>query len=181
MNLNFVFYRLLLNTLLRLHVLIDVKSTLVELIKQVISRYPNQWCTVSLTHISMVSCQKGPTRHAYAWQIGPFWQDTIDICGTEAGSVSKSYNRDSNYKIVIRCLTSTTEDIFTRVNGSSCEIVTLYAYLLQFDVHSPKGLQMIRALCQLIYHFERTTIDTLTCYYLLPTFCCKRSPLNKLR
>ena len=31
------------------------------------------------THnISMVSCQKGPTRHAYAWQI-PFWQDTLDI------------------------------------------------------------------------------------------------------
>ena len=27
---------------------------------------------------SMVSCQKGPTRHAYAWQIGPFWQDTLD-------------------------------------------------------------------------------------------------------
>ena len=26
-----------------------------------------------------VSCQKGPTRHAYAWQIGPFWQDTLDI------------------------------------------------------------------------------------------------------
>ena len=27
----------------------------------------------------MVSCQKGPTRHAYAWQIEPFWQDTLDI------------------------------------------------------------------------------------------------------
>ena len=27
----------------------------------------------------MVSCQKGPTRHAYAWQIGPFWQDTLDV------------------------------------------------------------------------------------------------------
>ena len=27
----------------------------------------------------MVSCQKGPTRHAYAWQIGPFLQDTIDM------------------------------------------------------------------------------------------------------
>ena len=26
----------------------------------------------------MVSCQKGPTRHAYAWQIGPFWQETLD-------------------------------------------------------------------------------------------------------
>ena len=30
-------------------------------------------------HISMASCQKGLTRHAYAWQIGPFWQDTLDI------------------------------------------------------------------------------------------------------
>ena len=30
-------------------------------------------------HMSMVSCQKGPTRHAYAWQIGPFWQDTLEI------------------------------------------------------------------------------------------------------
>ena len=30
-------------------------------------------------HISRVSCQKGPTCHAYAWQIGPFWQDTLDI------------------------------------------------------------------------------------------------------
>ena len=27
----------------------------------------------------MVSCQKGPTHHAYAWQIGPFWQDTLDL------------------------------------------------------------------------------------------------------
>ena len=23
--------------------------------------------------------KKGPTRHAYAWKIGPFWQDTLDI------------------------------------------------------------------------------------------------------
>ena len=29
-------------------------------------------------HMTMVSCQKGPTRHAYAWPIGPFWQDTLD-------------------------------------------------------------------------------------------------------
>ena len=33
--------------------------------------------------ITMVSCQKGPTRHAYAWQIGPFWQDTLDLTGSE--------------------------------------------------------------------------------------------------
>ena len=30
--------------------------------------------------IPMVSCQKGLIRHAYAWQIGPFWQDTLDTC-----------------------------------------------------------------------------------------------------
>ena len=30
-------------------------------------------------HISMVSCRNGPTRHAYAWLIGPFWQDTLDM------------------------------------------------------------------------------------------------------
>ena len=35
----------------------------------------------------MVSCQKGPTRHAYAWQIGPFWQDTIDISMEEENNI----------------------------------------------------------------------------------------------
>ena len=30
-------------------------------------------------YITMVSCQKGPTRHAYAWQIGPFWQDALEL------------------------------------------------------------------------------------------------------
>ena len=29
--------------------------------------------------LSMVSCPKAPTRHAYAWPIGPFGQDTLDI------------------------------------------------------------------------------------------------------
>ena len=36
-------------------------------------------CNPHTIQISMVSCQKGPTRHAYAWQIGPFWQDTLDM------------------------------------------------------------------------------------------------------
>ena len=31
----------------------------------------------------MVSCQKCPTRHAYAWQIGTFWQDTLNILSSE--------------------------------------------------------------------------------------------------
>ena len=28
--------------------------------------------TLYFTLMLMVSCQKGPTRHAYSWQIGPF-------------------------------------------------------------------------------------------------------------
>ena len=35
--------------------------------------------TISSFPISMISCQKGLTRHACAWQIGPFWQDTLDM------------------------------------------------------------------------------------------------------
>ena len=33
-----------------------------------------------IIHISMVSCQKGPIRHAYAWQIEPFWQGPYPPC-----------------------------------------------------------------------------------------------------
>ena len=29
--------------------------------------------------IWMVSCRKGPTGHPYAWQIEPFWQDSLNI------------------------------------------------------------------------------------------------------
>ena len=34
----------------------------------------------------MVSYQKGPTRHAYAWQIGPFWQDSLEIWNELVGA-----------------------------------------------------------------------------------------------
>ena len=30
-------------------------------------------------HITRVSCQRVPTRHAYAWQRGPFWPDTLEL------------------------------------------------------------------------------------------------------
>ena len=48
--------------------------------------HPQGWAVSSFVslkcdlHISIVSCLKGPTRHAYSWQIGPFWQDTLDLC-----------------------------------------------------------------------------------------------------
>ena len=36
------------------------------------------WCDQGF-HISRASCQKGPICHAYAWQVGPFLQDTLDM------------------------------------------------------------------------------------------------------
>ena len=36
-------------------------------------------CQKGPTHHAYASCQKGPTHHAYTWQIGPFWQDALDI------------------------------------------------------------------------------------------------------
>ena len=36
--------------------------------------------TCALCKISVVSCQIGPICHALTWRVGPFLQDTIDIC-----------------------------------------------------------------------------------------------------
>ena len=46
----------------------------------------------------MVSCQKGLTRHAYAWQIGPFWQDTLEVsCNSISLITIEVGERSSNY------------------------------------------------------------------------------------
>ena len=45
--------------------------------------YSSSTLQVLVLYISMVSCQKGPTSHAYAWQIGPFRQDTFDMQGSD--------------------------------------------------------------------------------------------------
>ena len=48
-------------------------------ISEVLCHSPQDNFTRKAQDISMVSCRKGPTRPAYAWQIGPFWQDTLDL------------------------------------------------------------------------------------------------------
>ena len=47
---------------------------------------------------SRVSCQKGHICYAYAWRVGPFWQDTIDIAKTVG---STSIRHPSNDRHVI--------------------------------------------------------------------------------
>ena len=53
-------------------------------VMRTIGGYVNCCADNWVTFISRVSCQKNPTRHAYAWQIGPFWQDTLDLCSSPA-------------------------------------------------------------------------------------------------
>ena len=65
--------------------LFGTKSSLEIMVTQISCEYIDlnelNPSTIITRHIviSMVSCQKGPTRHAYAWLIGPFWQDTLDM------------------------------------------------------------------------------------------------------
>ena len=51
----------------------------------------------------MVSCQKGPTRHAYAWQIGPFWQDTLDITNGWNFRFDDEEEEDKFYLWCVQC------------------------------------------------------------------------------
>ena len=47
----------------------------------------------------MLFRQKGPTRHAYAWQIGPFRQDTIDISNITAPRFPDDSDRQESGKL----------------------------------------------------------------------------------
>ena len=53
------------------HVLVQVSLAVMVL--------PWYYLSATWRYDSKVSCQKGPTRHAYEWQIGPFWQDTLEL------------------------------------------------------------------------------------------------------
>ena len=48
-------------------------------VKKMSKMLMGNFCFAFSLVMSMVSCQNGPTRHAYAWKIGPFWQDTLDV------------------------------------------------------------------------------------------------------
>ena len=52
---------------------------------------------------SMVSCQKGPSRHAYAWQIGTFWQDTLKIVKDNLYHTHGSRKLLSAYWVMLTC------------------------------------------------------------------------------
>ena len=56
-----------------LHIIRHCNCNKSALINGLVSSQPLLFVT------SRVSYQKGPTCHAYTWQRGPFWQDSIDI------------------------------------------------------------------------------------------------------
>ena len=60
-----------------------------------------------INYKSRVSCQKGPTRHAYAWQIRPFWQDNLEILSQSSKKKSISWELFHGYFIKSVCVTLT--------------------------------------------------------------------------
>ena len=51
-----------------------------QFVDGILPKGPYPLCLRMADRTLLVSCQKGPTRYAYAWQIGPFWQDTLVVC-----------------------------------------------------------------------------------------------------
>ena len=81
----------------------------------------------------MVSCQKGPTRHAYAWQIGPFWQETLDIY---ARSISL-YTMGHSCNTEVHCKITLSFDLSSVVGTFSIDWFTLGAsvYFLEVTIY----------------------------------------------
>ena len=48
----------------------------------------------------MVPCQTGPTRHACAWQIGPFWQDTLELWGVITHTCPNVNDSCTDFKVM---------------------------------------------------------------------------------
>ena len=74
-------------------------------------------------HMSRVSCQKGPTRHAYAWQIGPFWQGTLDVPWT--WTMSASTKRQPSFVLLWKVclhLARLTQIKHTQLKTLKCQI-----------------------------------------------------------
>ena len=62
-----------------LHNAFQYRTMLLNATRQLQIAWVIVWTYLCSYVISTVSCERGPTSHAYAWQIGPFWQDTLDI------------------------------------------------------------------------------------------------------
>ena len=93
---------------------------------------------------SMVSCQKGLTRHAYAWQIGPFWQDTLDTwCHIPCSSLFKAMtfrlsssirpHRTQSSKTSIKVQTFSFKKRLLKILSERCRPIWSRAFLINRD------------------------------------------------
>ena len=104
----------------------------------ILTYYSRQWNKYLHWHsspsdISRVSCQKCPTRHAYAWQIGPFWQDTLDILIHLLGRVTCSLRiYVSAYYVIM---------VSDKLFGAVTSVIG------RFPAQKPSNLMLRRLLC----------------------------------
>ena len=77
---------------------------------------------LTASYTSRVSCQKGPTRHAYAWQIGPFGDYQITSYWAQAFDIV--YNTFFIYKGV---LTSALIELYQQMHTVANRYVSIYS------------------------------------------------------
>ena len=109
-------------------------------------------------HIAQIDgiLPKGSTRHAYAWQVGPFWQDTLEICiiiYTKGQSCHGT--RDSSYGVGTACvcvpLVVGKHGVAADSNAMVIRCVTLWTFLVFMLGYSGKKVNYIADNYQALY------------------------------
>ena len=88
----------------------------------------------------MLSCQKGPAHHAYAWQIGPFWQDALNI------KASGNPQREME-KIILSEIRQQTTTLWEYSQYKDIELCAyILIYTLTLNVQGPSYLSLTRSI-----------------------------------
>ena len=98
----------------------------------------------------MVSCQKGPTRHAYSWQIGPFWHDTLDLFWNTWSTFTHSCHRQIIiHKLCVLALTG----IIKAWRRGETSLAFLAKLLSHCDCHVSRTMLLNDEFCDNTYNF----------------------------
>ena len=113
--------------------------------------------------MSRISCQKGPTRHAYAWQIGPFWQDTLDVRCNQKELLAKQWV-PQQFNLLSSISWLTLLKVFFRLTNkhaiSIVNIVNIFVGKLN------QSLGLLSAVCKI--HMCK---QVQSCYFLIVRSC----------
>ena len=147
------------------------------------------------THKSRVSCQKGPTRHAKAWRVGPLWRNTqctiemprnasygslrwlklwpalilLLFCCMQYYAISdEDISKSYIFKVVVKSQASVEVGSYSRVHIKWCiGTLCLLGCQLSNKLYLPVRLDYFRGLCAFVLWAHTRLV---ACVKLLPIF-----------